>query len=101
ARKLAAGVEFTLAQALCLEMLAPVMTMREGARMYAPNGTLLGEGETLRQPGLGRALEVLADEGAGSVYSGTIARELLALIEEREGTITAGDLAAYRAEWTE
>ena len=95
------GVEFTEAQALCLRMLEPVMTMREGARIYAPGGTLLATGQTLRQPGLARALELLAEEGAASAYTGTIATELLALLREREGTITAEDLASYRAAWTE
>src|SRR6266508_2676367 len=100
ALRLAHGVVFTEAQALCLRMLEPVMTMREGARLYAPAGALLSPGETLRQPGLARALELLAAEGAASVYSGMIAHQLLALVDERDGTITAEDLAAYRPEWT-
>jgi gamma-glutamyltranspeptidase/glutathione hydrolase len=41
------------------------------------------------------------DEGARTVYEGTIARELLALVGEREGTITATDLASYGARWNE
>ena len=69
-------------------MLAPVMTMREGARIYAPDGALLAEGDVLEQPGLVRALELIRDEGAGSVYEGTIAAELLALVAERGGAIT-------------
>ncbi len=101
ALRLAHGVVFTEAQALCLRMLEPVMTMREGARLYAPAGALLSPGETLRQPGLARALELLAAEGAASVYSGMIAHQLLALVDERDGTITAEDLAAYRPEWTD
>ena len=36
-------------------------------------------GERLEQPGLVRALELLAEEGAASVYAGTIAESLLAL----------------------
>src|SRR5438874_7944158 len=67
----------------CLAMLAPVMTMREGPRLYAPRGVLLAEDEVLRQPGLVAALDVLRDEGAASVYSGTIARVLLELVQER------------------
>src|SRR5918992_4391105 len=35
------GVEFPTAHAACLEMLAPVMTMNEGARIYSPGGRLL------------------------------------------------------------
>ena len=64
------------AHVACLEMLEPVMTMREGARIYAPGGRLLEPGELLEQPGLVRALELIADEGAASVYTGTIAESL-------------------------
>src|SRR2546423_330428 len=73
---------------------------RGGARLYAPRGVLLAEDEVLRQPGLVAALDVLRDEGAASVYSGTIARVLLELVQERGGAITAADLAAYEARWT-
>jgi gamma-glutamyltranspeptidase/glutathione hydrolase len=94
------GVEMPPAQASCLAMLAPVMTMNEGARIYAPGGTLLEAGDRLQQPGLVRALELLSKEGAASVYSGSIAEALLALIEERGGLVTSKDLEAYRAEWS-
>jgi gamma-glutamyltranspeptidase/glutathione hydrolase len=89
------------AHASCLAMLAPVMTMREGGALYAPGGSLLREGDVLRQPGLVHALELVRDEGARSVYDGTIARALLALVEERQGVITASDLASYTAVWSE
>jgi len=95
------GVAMPAAHVACLAMLAPVMTMREGARLYAPGGALLAEGEVLRQPGLVAALDLLREEGAASVYSGTIARVLLELVDERGGALTAADLAAYEALWTE
>jgi gamma-glutamyltranspeptidase/glutathione hydrolase len=95
------GVAMSEAHAACLRMLEPVMTMREGARIYAPSGRPLDPGERLEQPGLVRVLELLAEEGAASVYTGSIADALLALIEERGGAITRGDLAGYRAEWRE
>src|SRR5206468_12959474 len=53
------GVAMPPAHATCLAMLAPVMTMREGGAIYAPGGTLLADGDELRQPGLVRALELL------------------------------------------
>src|SRR5437764_12489952 len=52
------GVAMPAAHVACLQMLAPVMTMREGAALYAPGGALLAEGETLQQPDLERALEL-------------------------------------------
>jgi len=95
------GVAMPAAHVACLQMLAPVMTMREGGEMYAPGGELLVEGGRLEQPGLVRALELVRDEGAASVYTGTIARSLLELVAERGGAITAGDLRTYEPQWSE
>ena len=94
-----AGVEMQPAQASCLTMLAPVMTMNEGARIYAPGGVLLETGDRLEQPGIARALELLSEEGAASAYSGSIAKELLGLMRERGGLVTHEDLETYRAQW--
>ena len=82
-------------------MLEPVMTMREGADIYAPGGALLAPGDLLRQPGLVHTLELVRDEGARTVYEGTIARELLALVAERDGVLTAADLEGYEAAWAD
>jgi gamma-glutamyltranspeptidase/glutathione hydrolase len=96
-----AGVAMPPAHAACLRMLEPVMTMREGARIYAPGGALLADGDRLEQPGLVRALELVRDEGAASVYTGTIGRELVTLVAQRDGVLTADDLAGYRTGWSE
>jgi gamma-glutamyltranspeptidase/glutathione hydrolase len=95
------GVEMPPAHASCLAMLEPVMTMREGARMYAPGGRLLQAGDRLEQPGLVAALGSLADEGAAGAYTGTIGAALLALSDDRGGLLTSDDLTAYRARWTD
>ena len=95
------GVAMPAQHVACLAMLEPVLTLREGARMYAPAGRLLRPGERLDQPGLVRALELLAAEGAASAYTGTIGASLLALSDERSGLVTADDLHAYEATWTE
>ena len=95
------GVPMTLAHALCLEMLEPVLTLDAGARIYSPGGKLLRDGELLQQPGLVCALELLREEGAESFYTGTIAETLLTLCAERGGTITRRDLEAYSATWSE
>jgi gamma-glutamyltranspeptidase/glutathione hydrolase len=95
------GVPMPPAHVACLRMLEPVMTMREGGRIYAPGGRLLEPGGRLDQPGLVRALEILAEEGAAGVYRGTIAEALLSLIAERNGAIAPADLNGYEATWTE
>jgi len=95
------GVPMPAAHAACLAMLEPVMTMREGAAIYAPDGRLLDEGDVLHQPGLMAALELIRDEGARSAYTGTIASSLLSVVREREGCVTESDLVSYRACWSE
>ena len=92
-----AGVTVPPAHASCLAMLAPVFTMGpDGARIYAPSGRPLEAGETLAQPGLAAALELVAAEGIGTVYTGTIAERLLAV----PGIpVTAQDLGRYTARW--
>ena len=94
------GVDLPPAHAACLAMLAPVMTMNEGARIYAPGGELLPAGGRLEQPGLVAALEAVAEE-ASSAYRGLIAEELLALCAERGGLVTRADLDAYEVRWGE
>ena len=95
------GAPMPPAHVACLAMLEPVMTMREGGRIYAPAGRLLRPGERLEQPGLVHALELVAEEGAASVYTGSIAESLLELVSERDGVLTRDDLAAYEAVWAE
>jgi gamma-glutamyltranspeptidase/glutathione hydrolase len=95
------GVPMPEAHVACLAMLEPVMTMGAGARVYAPAGRLLEPGEKLDQPGLVRALELIAEEGARSAYEGSIAESLLGLMAERAGLVTRGDLASYQAAWSE
>ncbi|MFL5969469.1 MAG: gamma-glutamyltransferase [Gaiellaceae bacterium] len=93
------GVDFPPAHAACLAMLAPVMTMNEGAQIYAPGGRLLQAGERLNQPGLVAALQAVAEEQS-PVYTGSIAEALLALSDERGGLLTRRDLATYEAQWS-
>jgi gamma-glutamyltranspeptidase/glutathione hydrolase len=95
------GVDFPPAHASCLAMLAPVMTMDAGARIYSPGGRLLEAGARLVQPGLVRALELVRDEGAASVYRGSLGTALLALSDERGGLLTRSDLDAYRSRWVD
>src|SRR5215210_1584026 len=92
------GVVMPEAHVACLEMLAPVMTMREGARIYSPAGRLLRTGEVVQQPGLVAALEAVAEEGP---ESRTLDAALLALIEERGGLVTRRDLDSYEPIWSE
>jgi gamma-glutamyltranspeptidase/glutathione hydrolase len=92
------GVTMPPAHAACLAMLAPVFTMQpDGARIYAPEGRPLEAGELLDQPGLARALELLAAEGADSPYAGSIGEALVAGVEGIP--VSRADLERYEARW--
>ena len=96
-----AGVEMPPAHVACLHMLEAVLTMHEGARIYAPGGVLLEPGSRLEQPGLVAALESLAEEGSAGAYTGTIGAALLELSAERGGLLTYDDLAGYEPRWSD
>ena len=78
-----------------LEMLAPAMTLNEGAAVYAPGGRLIEPDGTLHQPDLVNAFETLQSEGARSFFDGTLASSMLSLLTERGSTMTRADLDAY------
>jgi len=100
-RLASAGVAMPPAQASCLAMLAPVMTMDAGARIYAPGDVLLQAGDILRQPGLEKALALLAHEGAASLYTGSLAQSVLSLMRRRGGLVTSDDLSSYEVRWSD
>jgi gamma-glutamyltranspeptidase / glutathione hydrolase len=90
------GVELNRQQAYVVEILGDIVTAApESAALFAPQGRLLGAGETIRQPELAEALERLGSEGATPFYSGDIARAIVEWVSERGGMLTAEDLAAY------
>ena len=79
-----------------LEMLGDLYALERGADLFVRDGRLLAAGDELVQPGLVPALEALAEEGATSVYRGSIAEDLLRV----DGVVLSGeDLGEYRAIW--
>jgi gamma-glutamyltranspeptidase / glutathione hydrolase len=79
-----------------LEMLGALYSLERGAQLFARDDRMLAAGEILHQPGLVDALEALAEEGAASVYRGSIADALL----RTDGVVfTRDDLRDYRARW--
>jgi gamma-glutamyltranspeptidase/glutathione hydrolase len=90
------GVPLPPMHARSLAMLGELFTIGPGAELYAPGGRLLEAGDVLRQPGLVEALEAVAEEGARSVYEGSLGEALLGI----DGVVFTGeDLRGYRAAW--
>ena len=57
------------------------------------------KGETFKQPDLQKFLETMASEGVSEMYTGTWARDMVALVEKENGFITLDDLRNYKANW--
>jgi gamma-glutamyltranspeptidase/glutathione hydrolase len=96
ARLARTGVPLPEMHGRSLEMLRDLYSLERGGELFAPTGQTLAGGDVLSQPGLVDALDVLADEGAESVYRGSIAEALLRI----DGiVVNAEDLRDYRARW--
>src|SRR5579859_5994703 len=92
------GVVLNRGQAYVAEILADLLTSTpECAALWAPQGRVLREGETLRNGELADALLRLGADGAGPFYTGDIAHAVCRWLDARGGTMTLDDLAAYEA----
>jgi gamma-glutamyltranspeptidase / glutathione hydrolase len=92
------GVVLNRGQAYIAKILAELLTSTpECAALWAPGGHVLGEGERLRNPELGDALERLGAEGAAPFYRGEVAAAACDWLAAHGGSLTREDLAGYRA----
>jgi gamma-glutamyltranspeptidase/glutathione hydrolase len=91
------GVRLTRETAFLHRILSGMLTATpEAAAVYAPGGSLLGEGDVLRNPELGDTLTHLAQAGPGTLRDGELAGLLVDHLSARGGLVTHDDLAAYR-----
>jgi len=67
------------------------------SRIFLPNGRVPRAGERFFNHEYANTLRTLAEEGAQSFYSGSIARRIAADMAANGGLITEEDLAQYRA----
>ena len=90
------GVRVNGQQAYFFRLLEPILTMSgTGRRLFAPEGRLLGEGDTYRNPDLAGFLEELA-RGGDDFYTGDTARRIARDLRDGGGLLTEEDLASYR-----
>ncbi|KAJ3116848.1 hypothetical protein HDU96_008629 [Phlyctochytrium bullatum] len=68
------------------------------AEVFAPNGTLITEGQIVRRERLAKALELIAEEGPSAFYEGDIARSILETVEKNGGILTKNDMKNYQVE---
>jgi gamma-glutamyltranspeptidase/glutathione hydrolase len=92
------GVEVNRGQAYIAKILADLLTSTpECAALWAPAGHVLEEGELLRNPELGDALERLGEEGAAPFYRGDIAAAVCDWLRGHGGSLCGENLAGYEA----
>ncbi|XP_063065825.1 glutathione hydrolase 5 proenzyme [Engraulis encrasicolus] len=65
------------------------------------NRTVLMAGETLRYPTLADTMETIAEEGAESFYSGTIAKKLIEDLSKMGEPLSLDDLQSFRVKVSE
>ncbi len=70
----------------------------EASEVFWPRGALVAEGEPIRQPDLTATIERLA-ERPDDLYTGELARAMVAHQHAAGGPLTMADLAAYRPIW--
>ncbi len=98
ARMAREGVVLNGGQAYVAEILGELLTSTpECAALWAPDGHILGEGELLRNPELGEALERLGRDGAEPFYGGDIGGAICDWLQARGGSLSRADLARYHA----
>jgi gamma-glutamyltranspeptidase/glutathione hydrolase len=98
ARLAADGVAINEGQAYVAKILTDLLkSTPECAALWAPNGCILREGDTLCNPDLADALLRLGRDGAAPFYEGDIAAAVCEWLCARGGTLRAQDLAGYRA----
>ena len=66
--------------------------------LYVPGGRPVRVGDTVANPALGEILELLAREGSGALYGGSLGRAVADRVQADGGYLTGEDLAAHRTE---
>jgi gamma-glutamyltranspeptidase/glutathione hydrolase/leukotriene-C4 hydrolase len=65
------------------------------SHIFAPNGILLKEGDTIQRVNLSRTLSLIAERGPGAFYHGEIADAIISKIRAEGGIVTHDDLVNY------
>ncbi|KAF3912529.1 Gamma-glutamyltranspeptidase [Dactylellina cionopaga] len=63
---------------------------------FAPKGRLVQVGETLTRRRYADLLQLIADEGPNTFYTGWVARTTIAALQAKNGTMTMDDLKNYK-----
>jgi gamma-glutamyltranspeptidase / glutathione hydrolase len=94
------GLEVTPEQAYLHAILDVILRHTEDASaVYGPNGACLAAGDRLVMSDLANTLELLANDGAGAFYAGSLGHAVSDHLRAHGGTLTREDLDGYRPVW--
>ena len=65
------------------------------AKVFAPNGKALQEGDLLVQPDLAKSLKLIQQQGSDALYEGELGQALVAEVQKQGGVMTLDDLKNY------
>jgi gamma-glutamyltranspeptidase/glutathione hydrolase len=74
-------------------------THAESEHTFLPDGKVPQVGDIFRNPAMGRAFRLIAEQGRDAYYKREIASAILKTSERLGGTMTAEDLASFSSEW--
>ncbi|WP_275575070.1 gamma-glutamyltransferase [Neosynechococcus sphagnicola] len=90
------GIQLNWFQAYAFKLLEPILTASAAARqIYAPQGKLLQQGQTLLMQDFADTLAYLAAEGLAVFYQGEIAHRLVQDCQDQGGHLSLDDLRNY------
>jgi gamma-glutamyltranspeptidase/glutathione hydrolase len=79
---------------------AEILAKDDGARAtYLVNGRTPRAGDFFRNPDLAGSYRIIAKEGAGAIYGGTLGRKIVARVKELGGFLTLDDLRRNQPTW--
>ncbi|KAF9186920.1 hypothetical protein BGZ51_001231 [Haplosporangium sp. Z 767] len=71
-------------------------TKPDWSAVFAPNGTVLREGQWIKREALANTLEKIGKEGADAFYTGSIAQSMVDHIHANGGILTMKDMGSYQ-----
>lgn len=76
-----------------------LFAQREARSIFAPRGSLPVEGQSLPQPDLANVLASIRLNGAGAMYKGPLADQMLQAVKDAGGSLVREDLRNFKPAW--
>lgn len=70
-----------------------------GYNTFFPGGKAIMVGDTLKQPELARTLKVISDDGADAFYKGSLAKDMVEVMNKWDNPVTKADFENYEPKW--